>query len=99
MTTMNMPANIAALAVGALLLAGSATAQMAVLQNGGFETVNPVDPSLPLGWGPFNGAQRRTVGDGLTPTLTSAHSGIAAIEMTPRQVGPSDFIGMTTDAL
>jgi len=69
------------------------------LQNGGFETVDPNDPTQPFGWNPFNGAVRRTVGDGGTPTLTSAHSGVAAVQETPLPVGPSDFVGYSSDKL
>jgi hypothetical protein len=85
-------------AFGAMLLFGAA-ANGQPLQNGDFETVNPTDGTLPLGWNPFNGAQRRTVGDGLLPPLTAAHSGVAAIDFTPRPVGPSDFLGFSSDAL
>ena len=80
-----------------MLLAGFASAQP--LQNGDLETVNPIDSTLPLGWGKFNSAQYRSVGDGLLPALTAAHSGTHAIELPVISVGPSDFVGFTTDAL
>jgi len=87
------------LALGCVVVMSAGTVQAQPLMNGGFETVNAVDPEQPAGWGAFNGARRRVVGDGLLPTLSSAHGGVAAIEQTPRPVGPSDFLGHTSDAL
>ncbi|MFN7022297.1 MAG: hypothetical protein ACK4WH_13345 [Phycisphaerales bacterium] len=86
--------------VGAVVLVGVADAQpLQQMINTDFETVSPADSTLPLGWDRFNGARRRTVGDGLTPALASAHSGVAAVELTPQEFGPSDFIGVTSNAL
>ncbi len=88
-------------AVGALALGAAAASAQTYppLQFGDFETPQPSDSTQPLGWNPFNGAVRRVVGDGLMPPLPAAHSGVAAIELTPRSVGPSDFVGYSTDAL
>ncbi|MGE3109127.1 MAG: GC-type dockerin domain-anchored protein [Phycisphaerales bacterium] len=93
----NLPLVIVA---GLSLLAGASSAmgQYQMLMNTGFEVENPLDPTLPAGWGPFNGAVRRTIGDGLLPALATTHEGIAAIQLTPREVGPSDFIGFSSDA-
>jgi hypothetical protein len=99
--TMTRLFRTAVVAAGAvLLLSPLASAQpFPVLQNPGFEIENLVDPTLPLGWNPFNGARRRTLGDGLTPTLDSTHGGMAVIQEMPLSVGPSDFIGFSSDAL
>ncbi len=89
------------LVAGLALAAGSAIVSAQPFQplgNTGFETVNLVDPAQPAGWNPFNGAIRRTVGDGLLPELTSAHGGEAAVQLAPREVGPSDFIAYSSDA-
>lgn len=89
-----------ALACTTLFLAAGATAQvLPTLQNTSFETENSVDTTYPLGWNKFNSARYRQVGDGLTPALTAAHSGNACVDETVISVGPSDFVGWSSDAL
>jgi hypothetical protein len=62
-----------------------------LVHNGGFETPNPANPSLPEGWAAFNTARYRTIGDGLGPILV--RTGNASIEL----ASGSDFVGFTTN--
>jgi hypothetical protein len=88
------------LALGGLLLVSAAAEQsQAQLLNAGFETQSVFGPTFPQSWDLINGARRRTVGDGQTPTLPAAHTGMAAVELTPQPVGNSDFIGVNSNAL
>lgn len=97
---MTVKTGLAALVGGMFIAAGVAHAQpYQQIINTSFETVSPADSTLPLGWNGFNSARIRTVGDGLLPTLPSAHTGTAAVELTPQPVGPSDFIGLSSDGL
>ncbi|MCC6320333.1 MAG: hypothetical protein IT438_02725 [Phycisphaerales bacterium] len=89
---------LAAAATLALGGAGAVAQPFQQMQHTSFETVSPVDSTQPLGWNPFNGARRRTVGDGLLPELTAAHTGSAVIELTPQPFGPSDFIGYSSNS-
>ena len=82
----------------ACLLTGAASGQTFTdLQFGDFETPDTLSTSLPQGWNAFNGARRRVVGDGLTPTLGAAHGGTAVIELTPQPSGNSDFVGFSSN--
>src|SRR2546430_609932 len=77
------------------------------LTNPSFEAVNPFSSSgEPQGWHNISNpayARRRTVGDGLTPTLLpvgtpvglTPHSGSACIQLST--AGSGGFIGFTTD--
>jgi hypothetical protein len=90
------------LAVGmcAAALTAAASAQVyPVLENTSFEEPNVVDPETPRGWNKFNSARYRSVGDGLTPPLAAAHSGTACVDAQVIPVGPSDFVGWSSDAL
>jgi hypothetical protein len=84
---MKMPA----LMVAALIAASGASAQPNLVHNSNFETPDLGDPSRPEGWGPFNTARYRAVGDGLGPILV--HSGTHSIELR----SGADFVGYTTD--
>src|SRR5262245_47885604 len=77
--------------VSVLLISAGAAAQPNLVHNGGFETPDLVDPSKPEGWGPFNSARYRKIGDGLGPILV--HSGERCIEL----ASGADFVGYTTD--
>jgi len=80
--------------------AGAASAQpFDEMMNTGFETARPGHPNMAAGFNGFNTARRREVGEGLLPTRTAAHGGVAAMELTPQEQGPSDFIGITSEAL
>jgi hypothetical protein len=83
---MNKPTTVLAL----LACAAGASAQNLVY-NGGFETPNPLDPTLPDGWGAFNTARYRTIGDPFGPILV--HSGNSSVELP----SGADFSGYTTN--
>lgn len=78
-------------AVCAAGVAASAAAQLNTLHNGSFEVIDPGNPGLPEGWGKFNTARYRRVGDGLGPLLV--RTGDASIELP----GGVDFAGFTTN--
>ena len=97
---MRLTAHVLAFAGTACVFTLGASAQdLPVLQHTSFEEANPVDSTLPLGWIKFNSARYRTVGDGLTPPLVAAHTGNACVDETVLPVGPSDFVGWSSDAL
>lgn len=78
-----------------LALAAPAMAQPIIpLQNGSFETPDSVNPAAPSGWGSFAPARYRSVGDGLLPPLTAAHTGTRCVEM---PTGANAFQGYTSD--
>ncbi len=73
-------------AIGLLAAAPSLTlAQPNLLYNGGFETANPANPSVPDGWAPFNTALYQPAGP--------AHSGLASIEL----ASGNNFVAFTTN--
>ncbi len=96
-----MKLNTGVLALGGVMLLGLCVGQAdAQLLNAGFETPNILDASQAQAWNPFNGARRRTVGDGLTPDLPAAHGGVAVIDLTPMSGIPgTEFVGLSSDAL
>jgi hypothetical protein len=96
---MKIGVRTAAFAGVALLSAAASAQEYPVLENASFEEVNVVDSEYPRGWNRFNSARYRSVGDGLTPPLTAAHSGTACVDETVISVGPSDFVGWSSDAL
>ncbi|MCA9273437.1 MAG: hypothetical protein KDA31_10355 [Phycisphaerales bacterium] len=83
-----MNAKALALTACCLTLAPAAVAQNLVF-NPSFESN---DGTLPDGWGKFNTARMRTIGDGLTPA-TVTHSGSVSIEFP----SGTDFSGFTTN--
>jgi hypothetical protein len=78
---------------GAAILAGAAAAQDEALYNGDFEIVNPLAPSLPDGWGKFNTATYREIGDGMGDIIV--RSGTHSIELP----SGTDFSGFTTNVI
>jgi hypothetical protein len=84
---MNKSASI----VSMLVLAAGASAQPNLVHNGSFETPDLLDPSKPEGWGPFNTARYRKIGDGLGPILV--RTGERSVEL----ASGADFVGYTTD--
>jgi hypothetical protein len=80
---------------------GARESQAQVLMNTGFESVSIFGATYFVGWDTFNGARRRTVGDGLTPALASAHCGTAVAELGPAAPPIPDtatnFIGVSSN--
>src|SRR5687767_511881 len=62
-----------------LLVSAAGAAGQNLVHNGGFEIPNPSNPSLPEGWGGFNTARYRTIGDNMGPILV--RTGISSIEL------------------
>jgi hypothetical protein len=91
--------SVSALAGAALFSIPVLAQELPVLENTSFEEANVVDPTYPRGWNKFNSARYRSVGDGLLPPLTAAHSGTACVDEPVLPVGPSDFVGWSSDAL
>lgn len=86
-----MFAKLSVAALGIAALAAPALAQN-LIYNPSFEEAGP--PSGARGWAAFNSARYRTVGDGLTPSVTP-RTGNACIELVGD--GATDFCGFTTD--
>ena len=82
-----------ALIAGSLLMSAPAHAQNTGDFNGGFEQADAVNPGLVANWRHFNGANRRSTGDGLTPEIT-ARSGVGVLELPPG----ADFCGADTNS-
>jgi len=82
--------NKSTMLIALLVSAAGATAQNLVY-NPSFEIPNAANPALPEGWGAFNTARYRTVGDGLGPILV--RTGNSSIEL----ASGADFVGFTTN--
>jgi hypothetical protein len=74
-----------------LLVSAAGAAGQNLVHNGGFEIPNASNPSLPEGWGAFNTARYRTIGDNMGPILV--RTGSSSIEL----ASGSDFVGFTTN--
>src|SRR5579862_4137145 len=74
-----------------LVSAAGAAGQTNEVYNGSFEVPNSANPAVPDGWGPFNTARYRTIGDGLGEILV--RTGNSSIEL----ASGADFVGYTTN--